>query len=717
MFLLLALLALNRIRITDAHATYMTSSHCSRSISAGTTIMDEQAISDTARQIKIVHEGTSVTLSSGGSYLPGEKYTVSLSSTAGEYVFETSKGSFKNGGCTGNRRYANGAATLTMPAAGSGQVTIIAGWANQHGTVRIVTPFTLNEAVVAPTAKPTAKPTAQPSILQTPSPSREPSLPPTADPTATPTTSSPTVEPTREPTFGALDPTPTPTCVPTTTPTAEPTSAAPSQTPSEKPSAPPSLAPSPVPSTAGPTYEFPPTPYPTSLQQTLVSLSAVQALANVSAGDVNSDPAALHALAGALEQSLLQSMSKFAHPQFINVTSVIAAVTSNGAHLRQLADASPSTQVAYLIGYILEESQFSTASELETTVNLVLNVISDGGLFVETLLGYGVPALSSVSGASVVATSLANVETLRSQAPSAEPAAAPSTDDAYAAPVGAKAGAGVVVGVVGLAALAWIVLWYSSKEEGSLGTLHRALAVLPAVLALTAAVVAVALVAAWATDSGGARDFGFLKVPSWSRNVFAYHPVCMVLFFALQVQALTNWTLFGDKLTAKTAHVLVQLSALGVMVTALVAVTRYMWQGRSPSLVSIHSWVGVAAVAVFGFNFLWGGGMAYLTRCMPDSPLRSRLPLLNSHKFLGLTSVVLAAVAVNTGIMEQLPRGSCNYVLGDGVEYQKDYDPAGKRGPLCYAVCCRLLPLYCAVQKITRTSPPRAASPTAWASR
>jgi hypothetical protein len=431
--------------------------------------------------------------------------------------------------------------------------------------------------------------------------------------------------------------------------------------------------------TATPTT-FPLTPRPSTAVLTLVSLQAVQVLNNLTASALSGQIDASHALAATVKATLTQAMSHFARPEYVNVTAIDTAppAETNG-NLRRLTD-EPRVSVSYVIAYYLEDTQYSTPSELEGSVNIALSVIMDSQLFVTTLQTYGVSLLYSITSAALVSTAVSDVAVLRAPSPTAEPTSshAAGTDDAYNATTWSKITIGLVVGVFSLCALGGCIYAYVSAPEASLGGTNRLLSSLPTVLSLCCAGAAIALVSVWATDSGNDRDFGFLQVPSWKKNVFAYHPVFMVLFFALQVQALTNWSIFSVKLTAKTAHVLVQLASAATMITALVAVVKSMWDSRSPSLVSMHSWIGAAAAAVFGFNFLWGSSMSYLTVCHPDSPLRARLPLLLSHKFLGVIALLLAALAVNTGIMEQLPRGTCSYQLADGAEYQKDYDPAGE---------------------------------------
>jgi tryptophan-rich sensory protein len=459
---------------------------------------------------------------------------------------------------------------------------------------------------------------------------------------------------------------------------------------------------------------------PTAATLTLVSLQAVQALIDISAATLNGNEEADGALTGTMKSTLTQAMSQFAIPLYVNITSIDAAPVPEANHLR-LAAALPRVTVSYLIAYYLESTQYSTPSELEGSVNIALSVIMDSQMFLNTMRTYNVPALSTITTASLVSTSVASVALLRTAAPTPAPTTTPDTDDAYHAPESVKLTAGLLVGILGAVAICVIVYMYVTAPEASVVGVNYVVANLPLVFSLGTAAVAVVLVSVWASDSGGDNDFGFLQVPSWSRNVFAYHPVFMVLFFALQVQALTNWSIFSVKLTAKTAHVLVQLASAATMVTALVAVVKYMGDNKSPSLVSVHSWIGAGAAAVFGFNFLWGSTMSYLTVYHPGSPLRSRLPLLLSHKFLGIAALLLSALAVNTGIMEQLPRGTCSYQLSEPDKpYEVDTDPAGR---FYYHRQLRSVRLFTsstfhnALQRTIGTSRCPARSPTAWVSQ
>lgn len=328
-------------------------------------------------------------------------------------------------------------------------------------------------------------------------------------------------------------------------------------------------------------------------------------------------------------------------------------------------------QVTYLISYYLEATQYSSPDELEAGVNIVLSVIMDSTLFVTSLRTHNIPSLTGITSTRLLSTTVEDVDVVRSSQPSLEPTRVSVTidDDAFLTSLSTKLAIGLVVGGVSCLLLGCAVYGFITAGEESVPPIMHLLAKLPVALALVIAAVAVGLVSAWATDSPSDRDFGLLNVPSWSKNVFAYHPIFMVLFFAAQVQAITNWSLFSDKFTAKTAHIVVQLCAIATMITALMAVVKDTLDNRSPSLVTVHAWVGVAAVAVFGFNFVWGSAMGFLTAYHPRSRLRSRLHPLLVHKFLGAAALFLSAVAINTGIMDQLPRGMCTRIHSVGRCY------------------------------------------------
>eukprot|EP00601_Ochromonadales_sp_CCMP2298_P001514 CAMPEP_0173172280 /NCGR_PEP_ID=MMETSP1141-20130122/2223_1 /TAXON_ID=483371 /ORGANISM="non described non described, Strain CCMP2298" /LENGTH=214 /DNA_ID=CAMNT_0014094303 /DNA_START=368 /DNA_END=1009 /DNA_ORIENTATION=- len=184
---------------------------CDRTMNVGDTIMGSTVVGSTSRSVRISRSGSF--LASNDAYNPGETLTVTLSSTAGDYIFESAGATFSGGSCSATSRVVISSAQMQMPDAGGGPVTVKAAWALQRGTVTITEEFTLTEGAlvtvapsgavtVAPTPKPTkAPPTRPPTEAPTPKPTKAPpTRPPTEAPTPKPTKAPPTRPPTEAPT-------------------------------------------------------------------------------------------------------------------------------------------------------------------------------------------------------------------------------------------------------------------------------------------------------------------------------------------------------------------------------------------------------------------------------------------------------------------------------------------------------------------------------------
>ena len=138
-------------------------------------------------------------------------------------------------------------------------------------------------------------------------------------------------------------------------------------------------------------------------------------------------------------------------------------------------------------------------------------------------------------------------------------------------------------------------------------------------LALVGAVIG--LVAAWARNGNTDSETGFLGSPNWRDNTLAWHVVFMVGgFFCAQVAAVCCWSVLPSSshptlcALPKALHGLLQVAAMSTMVAGLYAIVRHMFASKAPSLTSMHSWVGVASIAVFGAAMLWGCGILIAIR-------------------------------------------------------------------------------------------------------
>ncbi|KAI4805281.1 hypothetical protein CesoFtcFv8_013811 [Champsocephalus esox] len=136
---------------------------------------------------------------------------------------------------------------------------------------------------------------------------------------------------------------------------------------------------------------------------------------------------------------------------------------------------------------------------------------------------------------------------------------------------------------------------------------------------------------------------------------FNWHPVLMVIgFIFLQGTAIIvyriPWTWHRSKLMMKFIHAGLNLLAFILAVISMVAVFDFHNAAKIPNMYSLHSWVGLAAVILYGLQLVLGVGM-YL---MPFTPASWRAAFMPLHVYGGLflfTSVIAVALM---GITEKL---------------------------------------------------------------
>lgn len=252
---------------------------------------------------------------------------------------------------------------------------------------------------------------------------------------------------------------------------------------------------------------------------------------------------------------------------------------------------------------------------------------------------------------------------------------------------------GLVVGIGGLAIVCLLVYLYicdfNAREEGTkywlspFFSFFRETPVVP-LTSVCLGVISIILVSTWAQNNNTSTQSYYLGVPIWvnNANILAWHPVLMVAgFFFCQVVAICVWSIFTDRLIAKLNHIFFQIAALVTMSFGLAAIVKYKFDKKEASLVSMHSWIGVAAISLYGVNFVWGFVMASLTKFHPDSVFRRVFDLGFIHKVIGASAFNLTAASILTGITDYIPWTSCNYIT-NGVTYGGDSNPAENYGML-----------------------------------
>ncbi|XP_074493707.1 lysosomal membrane ascorbate-dependent ferrireductase CYB561A3 isoform X2 [Sebastes fasciatus] len=136
---------------------------------------------------------------------------------------------------------------------------------------------------------------------------------------------------------------------------------------------------------------------------------------------------------------------------------------------------------------------------------------------------------------------------------------------------------------------------------------------------------------------------------------FNWHPVLMVtglvvLYGNGAVLYRIPLTWGQNKLPWKLLHAAVMLTALVLSIVGLCAVFGNHNAQNIPNLYSLHSWIGIAATALFAIQ--WVVGMAGFL--LPWSPISLRALLKPVHVWMGGSILVLSIAACISGINEKL---------------------------------------------------------------
>jgi hypothetical protein len=157
---------------------------------------------------------------------------------------------------------------------------------------------------------------------------------------------------------------------------------------------------------------------------------------------------------------------------------------------------------------------------------------------------------------------------------------------------------------------------------------------------------------------------GYLGGLNMNKQIFNWHPVLMVtgFVFCFVSSLLTYRLLPVPKAMQKTLHVLSHTAAVVCMSVGLAAVLtssnnkdKNTYDSYSPNFYTIHSFVGIAVICLYGLNFLLGI-FHYL---LPGVDIALKQSFMPSHVFLGTFLLFAALAAVESGFM--LVTSGCYY--------------------------------------------------------
>lgn len=188
-------------------------------------------------------------------------------------------------------------------------------------------------------------------------------------------------------------------------------------------------------------------------------------------------------------------------------------------------------------------------------------------------------------------------------------------------------------------------------------------------LSIILAIIGVCLVTKLMNDSR--TEKGYLGGLNWKDLIFNYHPIFMTSGLILcSISAILTYRLLPlPKTITKPLHAAIHTLAIILVVIGLTCVivgNNYKDYNTGnafyTNLTSLHSFLGLSAVLLFFQNYVLG--IVHFLTPLSWVPAEDRKYYLPLHVFLGTFSLMAAAFAVQTGLMELLAEsGVCYYDL------------------------------------------------------
>ncbi|OEL35337.1 putative transmembrane ascorbate ferrireductase 3 [Dichanthelium oligosanthes] len=134
-------------------------------------------------------------------------------------------------------------------------------------------------------------------------------------------------------------------------------------------------------------------------------------------------------------------------------------------------------------------------------------------------------------------------------------------------------------------------------------------------------------------------------------QIFNVHPFVMSWGFILLIgeAILAYSTIPMDHRTQKMAHMMIHLVGLILGIFGVYAAFKFHDAAVVPHLMSLHSWLGITAIALFGLQWLFG----FVTFWLPGAHEHTRAAAAPAHVMAGLAIFMLAVCAAQTGLVEK----------------------------------------------------------------
>ncbi|KOM24647.1 hypothetical protein LR48_Vigan2389s000100 [Vigna angularis] len=147
-------------------------------------------------------------------------------------------------------------------------------------------------------------------------------------------------------------------------------------------------------------------------------------------------------------------------------------------------------------------------------------------------------------------------------------------------------------------------------------------------------------------------------------KIFNLHPLLMVIGFILVGGEVSPFVIYTTTLLAtaimiyksaakksrsvKVVHLLLHLVAMVAGVLGITAVFKSKKEVGLPDMYTLHSWLGMSAICLFGLQYIIG----FFSYFFPGAEMSTRASLLPWHRFMGMAIFLLAVGTAETGLLQ-----------------------------------------------------------------
>ncbi|KAK6153264.1 hypothetical protein DH2020_012903 [Rehmannia glutinosa] len=134
-------------------------------------------------------------------------------------------------------------------------------------------------------------------------------------------------------------------------------------------------------------------------------------------------------------------------------------------------------------------------------------------------------------------------------------------------------------------------------------------------------------------------------------KIFNLHPLLMVLGLVLisGEAIMTYKTVPATRKRQKLFHLLLHMIALVAGIIGIYAVFKFHYELGIPDMYSLHSWLGMSTICLFGLQWV----LSFFSFWYPRAQQSTRARIAPWHAVFGMVIFFMAILSAETGLMEK----------------------------------------------------------------